>query len=163
MAEIYGYENLTAMSDSQLDKAIRDNKVRLDHGHGPYHIMAVADEEDLGLYSGYARTELKDIDYWDVTIAGTGKTVDAATVKRNMGAADIDGQDATKIVPRNYLKDEDFTDFWWIGPVGRNSETDYIAIHLKNALSTDGFQMQTQNADKGSFPFTYTAHSSVSW
>ena len=63
MAEIYGYENLTAMSDSQLDKAIRDNKVRLDHGHGPYHIMAVADEEDLGLYSGYARTELKDIDF----------------------------------------------------------------------------------------------------
>lgn len=63
LLEIYGYENLTVMSDQQLDKAIRDNKVRLDHGHGPYKIMTVADEEDLGLYSGYARTELKDIDF----------------------------------------------------------------------------------------------------
>lgn len=105
--------------------------------------------------------ELKDIDHWEITISGTGKTVDVATVKRNLAAADIDSQDATKIVPRNYLQDSDFADFWWIGPVGRNNTTDYIAIHLKNALSTDGFQMQSQNADKGEFPFTFTAHYSI--
>ena len=108
--------------------------------------------------------ELKEIDSWDVTISGTGKTVDVAAVRRNLGAADIDSQDNTKIVPRNYLKDSDFIDFWWIGPVGRKSNgasTDYIAIHLMNALSTDGFSMQTKNADKGSFPFSYMAHYSI--
>ena len=63
LMEIYGYEELLQMSDVKLDKAIKDNKVRLDHGHGPYRIMCVADETDLGLYSGYARTELSGIDF----------------------------------------------------------------------------------------------------
>ena len=108
--------------------------------------------------------ELKDIESWEVTISGTGKTVDAATVKRNLGAADIDSEDETKITPRNYLKDSDFIDCWWIGPVGRSGSgesSDYIAIHLKNALSVDGFSMQTKNRDKGSFPFNFMAHYSI--
>ena len=38
----------------------------------------------------------------------------------------------------------------------------YIAIHLMNALSTGGFQLQTSDRAKGQFAFTYTAHYSMS-
>ena len=63
LMEIYGYDNLFSMKDNELDKAISTNKTRLMFGHGPYRICCVADEEDLGLYSEYAKTELKDIDF----------------------------------------------------------------------------------------------------
>lgn len=63
LLELYGYETLLNMSDSQLNKAIQSNKLRLSYNHGPYRIMCVADEEDLGLYSPFAKEELKDIDF----------------------------------------------------------------------------------------------------
>ncbi|MBQ1378872.1 MAG: hypothetical protein IIY76_02545, partial [Erysipelotrichaceae bacterium] len=63
LMELYGYEELCAMNDAKLDEAILSNKVRLSYGHGPYRIMCVADEEDLGLYSQYAKIELKGIDF----------------------------------------------------------------------------------------------------
>lgn len=63
LMELYSYDTLFNMSDAQLDKAISTNKIRLSYGHGPYRIMCVADEEDLGLYSQYAKTELKDTDF----------------------------------------------------------------------------------------------------
>ncbi len=63
MLELYGFEELSAMNDAQMERAIRENRIRLDHGHGPYRIMCVSDEEDLGLWSEYARTELKGIDF----------------------------------------------------------------------------------------------------
>lgn len=108
--------------------------------------------------------ELKDIDYWDVTMSGTGKTVNPAQVKRLLAGADVDGTDATKITPRNYLKASDFEDFWWLGPVAKTaagSDSTYLAIHILNSLSTGGMQMQSANRDKGSFPFTFTGHYSM--
>ncbi|MBQ6333773.1 MAG: metallophosphoesterase [Erysipelotrichaceae bacterium] len=63
LLELYGYEELSAMNDTSLDKAVASNKLRLSYGHGPYRIMCLADEEDLGLYSEYARSELKDTDF----------------------------------------------------------------------------------------------------
>ena len=63
LMEIFGYENLVKMTDKELDKAISINRYRLIYGHGLYKIVCVADEEDLALYSEYAKTELKDIDF----------------------------------------------------------------------------------------------------
>ena len=63
LMEIYGYENLINMKDKELDKAIHDNRVRLSYGHGLYRVVCIADEEDFALYSEYARTELKNIDF----------------------------------------------------------------------------------------------------
>lgn len=63
LMEIYGYNNLIAMRDAELDRVITENKARLMYGHGYYRIMCVADEEDLGLYSQYAKTELKNTDF----------------------------------------------------------------------------------------------------
>ena len=63
MLDIYGYEQLCAMNDAALDKAVVSNKTRLNYGHGVYRIMCVSDTEDIGLYSPCAREELENIDF----------------------------------------------------------------------------------------------------
>ena len=105
--------------------------------------------------------ELKRLDNWTVEMSGTYLTVNTAVAKALVGAADIDGSDNTKIVPRNDVADADFSDIWWVGDYSdKNGATNggYMAIHLINALSTGGFQLQSGDRAKGQFAFTYTAH-----
>lgn len=105
--------------------------------------------------------ELKRLDNWTVEMSGTYLTVNTAVAKALVGAADIDGSDNTKIVPRNDIVDADFSDIWWVGDYSdKNGATNggYMAIHLINALSTGGFQLQSGDKAKGQFAFTYTAH-----
>lgn len=108
--------------------------------------------------------ELKKLDSWEVTASGTFVTVDTTTAKSLIGAADIGSPDTTKVTPRNDVLEADFSDIWIIGDYSdKNGETNggYIAIHLMNALSTGGFQLQTSDKAKGQFAFTYTAHYSM--
>ena len=108
--------------------------------------------------------ELKKLDSWEVTASGTFVTVDTATAKSLIGAADIGSSDTTKVTPRNDVLDADFSDIWIVGDYSdKNGATNggYIAIHLMNALSTGGFQLQTSDKAKGQFAFTYTAHYSM--
>lgn len=108
--------------------------------------------------------ELKKLDSWEVTASGTFVTVDTATAKSLIGAADIGTTDTTKVTPRNDVLDADFADIWIIGDYSdKNGDTKggFIAIHLMNALSTGGFQLQTSDKAKGQFAFTYTAHYSM--
>lgn len=108
--------------------------------------------------------ELKKIDSREIKISGTYLTVSTARAKSLIAAADIDSSDTTKIVPRDTLKDADFTDLWWVGDYSdKNGKTNggYIAIHLINALSTDGFSLQSGDKAKGQFAFGYTAHYSI--
>ena len=105
--------------------------------------------------------ELKRLDNWTVEMSGTYLTVNTTVAKALVGAADIDGSDNTKIVPRNDIADADFSDIWWVGDYSdKNGATNggYMAIHLINALSTGGFQLQSGDKAKGQFAFTYTAH-----
>ena len=105
--------------------------------------------------------ELKRLDNWTVEMSGTYLTVNTTVAKALVGAADIDGSDNTKIVPRNDIADTDFSDIWWVGDYSdKNGATNggYMAIHLINALSTGGFQLQSGDKAKGQFAFTYTAH-----
>ena len=105
--------------------------------------------------------ELKRLDNWTVEMSGTYLTVNTTVAKALVGAADIDGSDNTKIVPRNDIADTDFSDIWWVGDYSdKNGSTNggYMAIHLINALSTGGFQLQSGDKAKGQFAFTYTAH-----
>lgn len=105
--------------------------------------------------------ELKRLDNWTVEMSGTYLTVNTTVAKALVGAADIDGSDTTKIVPRNDVVDADFSDIWWVGDYSdKNGATNggYMAIHLINALSTGGFQLQSGDKAKGQFAFTYTAH-----
>ena len=109
--------------------------------------------------------ELKKLDSWEVKMTGTFVNADTAIAKRLCGAADIGTTDATKVTPRNDLKDADFADIWLVGDYSdKNGETNggFIAIKLINALSTGGFQLQTSDKAKGQFAFEFTGHYSMS-
>ena len=109
--------------------------------------------------------ELKRLESWEVKMAGTFVNASTAIAKSLCGAADIGTTDTTKITPRNDIKDADFDDIWLVGDYSdKNGDTNggFIAIHMLNALSTGGFQMQTADKAKGQFAFEYTAHYSMS-
>ena len=110
--------------------------------------------------------ELKRLDSWEVKLSGTAVSVDTKTAKSFIGLADIS---STKVTPRNDIKTADFADLWWVGDYsdvnvdGASSvKAGFIAIHMINALSTGGFQLQTADKEKGTFSFEYTAHYSMS-
>ena len=108
--------------------------------------------------------ELKKLESWEIKMSGTFLTVNTAQAKSLMAAADIGGSDTTKVTPRNDVALTDFNDIWWIGDYSdKNGATNggYIAIHMMNALSTGGFQLQSGDKAKGQFAFEYTAHYSM--
>ena len=108
--------------------------------------------------------ELKKLESWEVKMSGTFLTVNTAQAKSLMAAADIGVSDKTKITPRNDVAVTDFDDIWWIGDYSdKNGATNggYIAIHMMNAISTGGFQLQSGDKAKGQFAFEYTAHYSM--
>lgn len=108
--------------------------------------------------------ELKRVDTRDIKLSGTYLTTNTARAKSLIAAADIDSADATKIVPRDTLKGEDFSDIWWVGDysdVNDGTSSGFIAIRLINALSTGGFSLQSGDKAKGQFAFEYTAHYSL--
>lgn len=109
--------------------------------------------------------ELKKLDSWEVKCSGTFVTIDTSVAKSLIGAADIGASDTTKVTPRNDLAQADFSDIWIVGDYSdKNGDTNggFIAIHMMNALSTGGFQIQTADKAKGQFAFEYTAHYSMS-
>ena len=109
--------------------------------------------------------ELKKLDSWEAKCSGTFVTIDTAVAKSLIGAADIGTSDTTKVTPRNDLAQSDFDDIWIVGDYSdKNGDTNggFIAIHMMNALSTGGFQIQTADKAKGQFAFEYTAHYSMS-
>lgn len=109
--------------------------------------------------------EFKKLDSWAATMSGTFASVGKELAKQLIGAADIDGEDTTKIVPRNDIDKKDFADVWWVGDYSdENGETKggYMAIHLINGLSTGGFQIQSTDRAKGKFAFQFDGHYSIS-
>lgn len=106
--------------------------------------------------------ELKVLQSVEVTLSGTGKTLDTATAKRLMAAANIGANG--KVTPRLDLRDSDFADLWWVGDysdVNTGDSAGFIAIRLINALSTGGFAMQSQKNGKADYAFTFTGHYSI--
>ena len=108
--------------------------------------------------------ELKKLDSWEATLAGTFASVSASLAKTLIGAADADKSDATHIIPRNDILETDFQDIWWVGDYSNlNGDTNggFCAVHLINALSTGGFQIQSTDKAKGQFAFSFTGHYSM--
>ena len=109
--------------------------------------------------------ELKKLESWDeIKMSGTYLTVNTARAKSLLAAADIGSSDTTKVTPRNDVALTDFEDIWWIGDYSdKNGATNggFLAIHMMNALSTGGFQLQSSDKAKGQFAFEYTAHYSM--
>ena len=109
--------------------------------------------------------EMKRMDDVEVKLSGTFVTATTASAKSLMAAADIDGTDTTKVVPRRDLSAADFADIWLVGDYSdKNGAANggFIAIRLMNALSTGGFQLKTADKNKGQMAFEYTAHYSMS-
>lgn len=103
--------------------------------------------------------ELKHLDSWNCSISTTALGTSPELIKMALGCADIDGTDSTKIVPRMDLEQTDFTDIWWVGD---KADGGMVAVQLKNALSTDGFSLQTTKNGKGQTSVTITGHVSLS-
>lgn len=109
--------------------------------------------------------ELKRQDYVEVKCSGTFVTVTTTSAKSLMAAADIDGTDTTKVIPRRDLSSADFSDIWIVGDYSDKNGANnggFIAIRMMNALSTGGFQLKTADKGKGQMAFEYTAHYSIS-
>lgn len=100
--------------------------------------------------------EFKHLDGWECTLSTTSLGTSPELIKLALGCADIDG--TTKIVPRMDLKQTDFSDIWWVGD---RADGGFVAIQLKNALSTGGFSLQTSKNGKGQIALTITGHVSI--
>ena len=109
--------------------------------------------------------ELKKLQSWDeINMSGTYLTVNTARARSLLAAADIDISDTTKVKPRNDVAPADFEGIWLIADYSdKNGATNggFLAIHMMNALSTGGFQLQSSDKAKGQFAFEYTAHYSM--
>lgn len=109
--------------------------------------------------------ELKRLDDIEAKMSGSYVTISTAIAKELAGAADIDGTDTTKVVPRRDLDiKKDFHDVWFVGDYSNfNGATNggYCAVRLINALSTGGFKIQSEDKEKGTFEFEYTGHYSI--
>lgn len=108
--------------------------------------------------------ELKHLEQYDPQMSGTFLTCTADLAKSLVGAADIDGADTTKVVPRAELLTTDYDELWWVGDysdVNTGTNAGFIAIHLMNALNTAGFQIQSTKNGKGQLSFEYHGHYSI--
>jgi hypothetical protein len=102
--------------------------------------------------------ELKHLDGWDCKMSFTALGTTPAAIKLALGAADIDGTDSSKIIPRRDLQQTDFTDIWWVGD---KADGGMVAIKLINALSTSGFELKTAKNGKGQVSVELTGHVSI--
>lgn len=104
----------------------------------------------------------KRITAWDPVLSGTMLQVDAANVKKRLGAADSTTADGiTKITPRATLEESDFADIWFVGDYSdenTGANAGFIAIHIMSALNTTGFQLQTGKNAKGQSTFEFHGH-----
>lgn len=109
--------------------------------------------------------ELKKLESWEsVLMSGTFVSVTKDLAKMLVAVGDIDSQDSIHIIPRNEIELTDFTDIWWVGDysdVNTGENAGFLAIHLFNALSTGGFQIQSSDKAKGQFAFEFTGHYSI--
>lgn len=111
--------------------------------------------------------EMKVLESIEATMTGNFVSVTSDLAKMLVGAADseaVTGTDIVKIVPRSELLTTDFNDIWWIGDysdVNTGENAGFMAIHLMNALNTDGFQIQSTDKAKGQFAFNFMGHYSM--
>lgn len=102
--------------------------------------------------------ELKQIDSWDCGIECTSLGTTPRSLRLALGAADIDSEDPTHIIPRRALKVTDAGDIWWVGD---RADGGMLAAKISKALSTDGFSLQTSKNGKGQTSMNLTGHVTV--
>lgn len=116
--------------------------------------------EDMDNING-RMMELQRFTHVDPVVSGTFVTIDTAMGKKLLALADIDGN---KLTPRINITDEDFMDIWLVGNYSRkNGATGggSMAIHIKNAMNTGGFNWQSTKNGKGTFSYEFRGHYSL--
>lgn len=103
--------------------------------------------------------ELKHLDGWECRLAFTAIGTSPELIKMQLGAADIDSGNPSKITPRRDIKQSDFTDsIWWVGDKAGGG---FVAVELKNVLSTSGFSIATTKNGKGQLAVELMGHVSI--
>lgn len=102
--------------------------------------------------------ELKHLDSWDCGLEFTSLGTSPRSIRLALGAADVDSNDPTHIIPRRALKVTDAEDVWWVGD---RADGGMVAVCLKKALSTDGFSLKTSKNGKGNTSVNLTGHVTV--
>ena len=102
--------------------------------------------------------ELKHLDSWEAKMSFTSIGTSPESIRLALGAADIDSNDETHIVPRAELLQSDFADLWWVGD---RADGGLVACKLKNALATTGFSLKTTKKGKGNVSVELTGHVSI--
>jgi len=102
--------------------------------------------------------ELKHLDTWDCGLEFTSLGTSPKSIRLALGAADIDSNDPTHIIPRRNLKVSDAQDIWWVGD---RADGGLVAVVLRKALSTDGFSLKTSKNGKGNTSVNLTGHVTV--
>lgn len=102
--------------------------------------------------------ELKRITGWNCGLSTTALGTSPELIRLALGAADITASSG-KIAPRRQLENGDFSDaIWWVGD---RADGGMVAVKLLNALSTDGFELQTTKNGKGQITLGITGHVSI--
>ena len=101
--------------------------------------------------------ELKHLDSWDCGLEFTSLGTSPDAIRLALGAADITAASG-KIVPRRDLEQTDFSDVWWVGD---RADGGLVAVKLINALSTEGFSLQTTKNGKGQVSVNLRGHVSI--
>ena len=125
---------------------------------GGINISCVPTYSDLGEDVDNCPTntkELKHLDGWECKMSFTALGTSPENIKLALGAATVS---TTKVTPNRDLKQEDFSDIWWVGD---RADGGVVAACLKNALSTGGFTLQTTKNGKGQVSVELTGHVSI--
>lgn len=101
--------------------------------------------------------EFKHLDSWECKLSTTGLGTSPELIQMSLGVADI-GSNKMQVIPRADLKQTDFKDIWWVGDKANGG---FVAIQIKNALSTGGFSLQTTKNGKGTVAIEITGHVSI--
>ena len=106
--------------------------------------------------------QLKKIESVEVTASGDMVSADTDAFKMLMASATVTTTGGvTKLTPTMELTDADFHAVWLVGDysdVNTGADAGFLAIHLKDALSTGGFKLKTDDKKKGTFSYEFTAH-----
>lgn len=110
--------------------------------------------------------QLKRIDSYDPHISGTGKTANSAALEAFLASfTSATSSGVTTYTPKNEVSISDFKSIWWVGDYSdKNGNTNggFIAIELKNALNTGGFQLKSNDNGKGDLEFDFQGHYDMS-
>lgn len=105
--------------------------------------------------------QLKRIQYYDPSLSGTFKTITAALAAQLCPGANASGA----ITPADTLTDAMFVDVTLIADysdvnkdVSTTTKAGWMAITIKAALNTSGFQWKTNKDGKGEFAFDFHGH-----